>query len=176
MRCFIAIDITDEIKDKLLDVVKEIYPHGKFTVADPDNMHITVKFLGEVPEQDLDALREKLRSIKHDSYRMTVKDVGIFSHETQINVIWLGLADDNRTAILNAKINDKLDLFEDRKFTPHLTLARVKECDNNAVFNIIKKYKGITFGEIEVNHFTLYKSTLTTDGSIYEVIEKFNLS
>lgn len=174
MRCFIAIDITDDIKDKLLDIQEEISKTGKYNFVGRDAMHLTVKFLGDVI--NVEEIQTKLRSIRFTSFDMNVEGLGFFQNNGNPTVIWSSVKTEGNLELLNEIINDTLGTTEDRKYSPHLTLARVKECDKSALFEVLKKYNGVKLGEVHVNELTLYKSsTLTENGPIYEAIEKFPL-
>lgn len=173
MRCFIAIDISNEIKDKLLDIQEEVSKTGKYNFVGRDAMHLTAKFLGDVT--NVEEIQNKLRSIRFTSFDMSIEGLGFFQNNGNPTVIWSSVKTENNLELLNEIINDTLGTTEDRKYSPHLTLARVKECNKSALFEVLKKYNSVKLGEVHVKEFTLYKSTLTPEGPVYEVIETYQL-
>ena len=175
MRLFIAIDIPKEIKDKLYDLQKQIGGDlAKINWVHKKNLHLTLKFLGEVPESRLEEIKERLRIIKLKSFEVELNNLGVFPNENNIRVIWVDLKSEHIYE-LQIKIDQELlDLFsKDTRFQSHLTLGRVKFVKNKE--ELKEKLKLKIDGWFIVKEFKLIKSSLTREGPIYETIEEYKL-
>lgn len=166
MRTFIAIEIPEKIKEEIVKIQNSLLEFsGKKTEF--ENLHLTLKFLGEVDEKQLDLIKEKLRKIKLNSFEAEINSVGIFSDR----IIWIGIKNCDE---LQKEIDEKLSgLFEkEERFMGHLTIARIKKINDKKKFREeIKKIKM----NFVVKNFNLKKSKLTKNGPIYEDIEVYNL-
>ena len=175
-RIFISIDMPELVREQIKKIQEKLPEfRGKFT--EPKNLHLTLKFLGEIGENKLEGVKEKLKDIKYSSFETEVKYVGFFDNRKKgkrYGPIWLHLTNCNA---LQKEIDDKLkELFDkERRFMSHLTIARVKKIGNRKKF--LKKLKEIKIPEIKfiVKNFKLKKSILTKQGPIYEDIENYDL-
>lgn len=173
MRVFISINIPEEIRKeikKIQDLLPEFF--GKKTEL--QNLHLTLKFLGEIEEQVVGEVKEKLREIKIEKFKTEIDEIGVFS-EDFIRIVWLHMEDcDN----LQKQIDNVLtDLFEkERRFMSHLTIARIKKLkDKKGFLQDLKKIK-IEKIKFKVDKFYLMKSELTAEGPRYSVLEEYNLN
>ena len=173
MRCFIAIDLPETIKDEIIKIQKQI-PEFKGKLIEKENLHLTLKFLGEISEEMIKKVKEKLEKIKFNKFNAKLGEVGIFS-ESFVRIVWLKLENCDE---LQKEIDSALaDLFKkEERFMSHLTIARVKFIQDKKDF--IEKLKKIEVKpvEFEVNNFLLKKSTLTEKGPIYEDLLKIGLN
>jgi len=170
MRTFISIDIPEKVKKeikKIQDELPEFY--GKKTEL--ENLHLTLKFLGEINEDKLEKVKKRLREIKFNFFETEIDSIGVFS-EKFIRIVWLHL---NNCKRLQKEVDDKLkDLFEvERRFMSHLTIARVKKIKDKKKF--LEELKKLEIPKIKFNvdEFYLMKSELSKDGPKYEVIERY---
>lgn len=166
MRCFIAIAIPKEIKDKIGKFQEQIKKSNsvKAKFVDKNLLHLTIKFLGEV--KDIDKIKEKCREIKGKEFRVSIKGIGAFPSKNYIRVLWIGVEKGSKELEALAK---KLD---NQKFSSHITIARVRRVNKARLKELFVDKE---FGEFEVNEFKLIKSALTPKGPVYEVVEKFTL-
>ncbi|MAG50532.1 RNA 2',3'-cyclic phosphodiesterase [archaeon] len=176
MRVFIAIELPKEVRDYLYVVQKKIGgKEAKIKWVSKKNIHLTLKFLGEITEERLDKLKEILKNIKFKSFKIKLSKIGVFPNENQIRVVWVGLKPEEKILELQRKIDESLlELFPtDQKFISHLTLGRVKLIKQKNEF--IEKLNNFNVEEMsfEINEFKLIKSKLTKDGPSYEIIEKY---
>ena len=175
MRLFIAIDLNQRVKDYLYGLQREIaIPEAALSFS--SGFHITLKFLGEVSEERLASLKSTLREIKFSSFKIRTSGVGFFKKKNQIKVVWSGVEPKEEIEILQKRIERnllELGFERDKKFHPHITIARVKKLKDKEKF--IEKLKNIEKREIytNVDSFVLFRSQLTSQGPIYTVIEKF---
>lgn len=173
MRTFISINISEEIRKeikKIQDVLPEFF--GKKTEL--ENLHLTLKFLGEIKEEKIEEVKEKLREIKIEKFATEIDEIGVFSEEF-IRIVWLHMKDcDN----LQKQTDNALkNLFEpEKRFMSHLTIARIKRLkDKKEFLQDLKKIK-IEKIKFKVDKFYLMKSELTAEGPRYSVLEEYNLS
>jgi RNA 2',3'-cyclic 3'-phosphodiesterase len=172
MRCFISVDITDNVK-KEIEKVQEQLPEFLGKKIEYENLHLTLKFLGEVDEKKINEVKKRLSSLKFEKFEAKLDLIGIFS-EDFVRIIWLHLTDCEK---LQKQIDEKLkNLFKlESRFMSHLTLARVKSINDKKLF--LKQLKEIKIPELKfsVNKFSLKKSVLTSSGPVYETLEEYNL-
>lgn len=175
-RCFISIDLPriaiNEIK-KIQEIIrnKNIFI-GKFT--EPENLHLTLKFLGEIDENKIEEVKKILNEVVFDSFSAELGKIGVFS-KNFIRIVWIELL--GKAFNLQKEIDDKLKgLFkEENRFMSHVTIARVKHVYNKKEF--IKYLESIKPQKIKFNidSFYLKESELKLDGPAYKVIKKYNL-
>ena len=180
MRLFIAIECPDDVKDELVKVQKEVIGLGKVKVVEYENLHLTLKFLGEVSEGKADGLGDVLSAVEYPPFTMEVGGMGVFPGPGNARVVWAGITRGSQELKkLQEKLEDTLGLkgFErDRRFHPHLTLARVKDrVRGDDVRVLLNKHKRTLFGSFVVGSFFLMKSELSPNGAAYDVVSVQNL-
>lgn len=175
MRCFLAIDLNGECKDYLFKLQKKLSKFVKAKWVEKKNLHMTLKFLGDIDENKLKAMKKILSEIKFKKFNLHLEGYGIFPNEKIINVVWVGLKPEKDIINLQKKIDENLlDLFsQDQKFLSHITLGRVKLVKNKDQFKEFLKEIRIENIKFSVEDFKLYKSELTKDGPKYHLLEEF---
>jgi len=171
MRCFLAIDLNDEIKESIYSILKN-YENG-IKKVEKENLHITLHFFGELPENDVKKISETLNSVKFHPFRIKIKGIGAFPSFNYIRVLWVGVKSDELKNLVR-EIYNALELPM-KKFESHITIARVKRKPSKELMDIIERYKHVDVGEQVVDKFVLKKSILTPNGPIYEDIKEFPL-
>lgn len=174
MRLFIAIELPEQIKEHLANIQKQITNFkGKF--VNNEQMHLTLKFLGETHENKLKEIKDALKAVKFDKINCFTTNIGFFPSENYIKVVWIGLEPFDKLVELQKQIDDSLkDIFpRDKRFHPHLTLARVRFIENKEKFKDNTKKIKLEKKEFIVDSFKLIKSTLTQKWPVYEEIENF---
>ena len=178
MRCFISIEIPEHAKSRVFHEFENLKTKnlfkGKF--VEKENLHLTLKFLGKITNEELEEIKKRLKEIKFEKFDCHVGKTGFFKNKSHIKVIWVELISKNLKE-LQKKINKTtLDFLTDnKKFNSHLTIARVKSIpDKSRLINEVKKihFKKLGF---EINEFVLMKSELFPEGPKYKIIEKFKL-
>jgi len=177
MRLFIAIEIPEDIKEYFSKIQGEININSnKIRFIKKEQIHLTLKFLGEVQPEIIEEIKNNLKKIVFKPFSVVLNSVGVFPNENYIRVIWVGLKPEEPVLNLQKGIDEKLKkLFKrERDFKPHLTLARVKYIENKEDF--ISKIKSIKIENknISVDSFKLVKSSLTMQSPIYEDIDIFS--
>lgn len=173
MRIFIAIDFEDH---KYFENLQEQIPKDLAKLSLASSFHFTLKFLGEIDK--VEDIKNSLKKIKFQKFKIEFSHIGFFPSENYIRIVWIGLKDNEKTIQLQQNVDNVLsDKFKkDRKFHPHVTLARVKFVTDKE--NFVKKLTEIKVEKKEflVDKFKLIKSTLTPEGPVYEDLAKFNFS
>lgn len=176
--------LPDGLKSKALEVHKALKSTGeKIKLVEPENLHITVKFLGEVEKEQLEGIKTVLSSIFENKSVFNLKIHGIIylPNKKFLRTVALSIIDENnilKQIVDNinsslAKIGIKDDL---RDYKAHLTLARVKDLASKInILLSLMSFEDINLGEIEVNKFDLMESILTESGPIYNKIASFAL-
>ena len=176
MRLFIAIEV-DGFKDYFISLQEKIKTDiAKLTF--PKSFHMTLKFLGDVPETKLGQIKEKLGRIEFNAFSFKFANIGVFPNENYIRVVWLGIDPEKEAVELQKKIDTALEgMFKrERDFVPHITLARVKFVKEKQEFSRLIKSLSVDGKPVKVSSFKLIKSTLTGEGPVYEEIAKFEVN
>jgi 2'-5' RNA ligase len=183
MRLFIACEIPGNFRKKLVTLQKEIGDeHAKMKWVELANMHLTMKFLGEVEDPKVDEIKGALGNVKSEKITTSISGIGVFPSESYVRVLWVGMRPAEKIEELHEKIDGALSglgFKPESRFQPHLTLGRVKAVRNKNGFisKIMElKERGLEFGEpFRIENFSLKKSTLTPKGPIYEDVAVFDL-
>lgn len=174
MRLFVAISF-DELKEEL-SKVRDSLDESLVKINKVNTFHLTMKFLGDIEDDKVDVIKEKLKQIKFDKFSLTLDKIGVFPSESYIKVVWVGVEPKGKIMELQKKVEEELKEFnfkKDFEFHPHITLARVKFVKEKEKF--VKSLKELKAEKktIEVKDFRLVKSTLAPEGPVYEDVEVF---
>lgn len=183
MRAFIAIDINDNVRQKLVEAQEKIEKtkSAKIKFVEPENLHLTLKFLGEITEEQAEEIKRVLEIVakKHKKHSVRVKGIGVFPNYNYVRVIWAGVENDEEIKKIAKEIDNalfKLGFKREKDFVSHITIGRVKFVkDKVELMLALKELSNEEFGEFEVSAIELKKSTLTPKGPIYETLARFEL-
>ncbi len=176
MRLFIAIDLPDNVKDYLYDLQRSLNKNnGKVSWVHKKNLHLTLKFLGEVDDSKLDELKELLRIIKFKEFSANLNGFGAFPSLESPNVLWVGLKPEEEVIKLARFVDEETLLFSksDVQFKTHLTIGRVKLIKFKKEFLTDLKKINVEKIKFKINSFTLYKSTLNNQSAVYGKVEEY---
>ena len=185
-RLFLAIPIktADNGFVPLIDGLKRQLTHEKrINWVRPLNIHLTLKFIGDTPNEDIPKIIETVEEMlkNHKSFTMDFNRTGIFGSRYAPRVLWMGmnetpqelynLEEDTLTAF------DKLGYLRDRQnFVPHITLGRIKElCEKQYFQKIVSSIEQKSYIKQEVNEIILFQSILRPEGATYKELKKFQL-
>ncbi len=177
-RIFLGIPLDNDLREKVSKLQEELKRiAGGFNLVNPKNLHLTLKFLGEISEDKLEKVKSVLESIDWGKrFEVKVSGMGAFPNTDYVRVVWLGL-EGEELFYLQKKVEEKLgEMFpEEREFSAHVTLSRVKFVNEKEKLKqfLLKK---IDLGKIRVNKVVLYESELGKKGPEYEVLEEYGLS
>lgn len=181
MRAFIAIPCPDELKEPMVKVQQEIRGFGKMKLVDRANIHLTLKFLGEVDDDKVGSLRDELNFLTATpKFDISLAGVGVFPKPDYVRVVWIGVRGGSDSIINIQQQTDSalksLGFKKEKKFHPHFTIARVKYLDRkHELVDFLDLNRDLEFGSFTVDKIHLMKSQLTPQGPIYSVIEEFCL-
>src|SRR5580693_251016 len=129
MRVFVAVDIDDAIRGRItrfLDGVRGFAEEARW--VRPESLHITLKFIGEKSEEDVEKIKCSLETIEAGTFEMSIRGYGFFPGARAPRVFWVGIDGGSKLTSLAATVDEKLARLdvpkEEHAFTPHLTLAR----------------------------------------------------
>ncbi|MCK4491727.1 MAG: RNA 2',3'-cyclic phosphodiesterase [Candidatus Altiarchaeales archaeon] len=181
MRAFIAVPCPETLRDEFMGVQAEIQLYGKMRPVDRGNIHLTLKFLGEVDEVRLGVVKEGLGFLSDvEKFRAWARGVGVFPSIDYMKVIWVGVGEGSaEIRTVQSEIDEGLDkqgFSRDRRFHSHFTLARVKSVsEKEKLRGFIEGNSRRVFGEFKVDRIMLMGSRLTPKGPRYSVVEEFLL-
>lgn len=173
MRLFVSINFSSQIQKYLEEIQRSIIV-ARMNPA--SGFHLTLKFLGEIPDEKVDDIKKKLGKIEFKDFDIELENAGYFNGpDGKVNVIWVGLKApqelfDLQEDIANTLIN--YGEFEKRKFVPHLTLARIKLANNRDLIAQIDKMKIQKMG-MKIERFSLMQSKLSQNGPAYSELAFF---
>jgi len=180
IRSFIAVDITDNVLlQRMVDSQAELSRTGAdVKLVEPENIHATIRFLGEVSTSLIDQIKNELAQIVFHPFLMELRGVGAFPSAHRPNVIWVGMSKgDKELQQVFSELEPRLRGLgfpgERRGFSPHITVARVKSGRNREALNsAIMDMTDREFGTMMVDSIQLKKSVLTPKGPVYSTIHE----
>lgn len=180
MRLFVAIEIPHEIREVFADFLKElraVAPQVKWVRA--ENLHVTLKFLGETEAGKLDAIHNSLAPLRAElPVTLGFRGLGFFPNEKRPKVFWAGMEASPNLKALAGELDHALHQLgfpqEVRPFTPHLTLARFKAPGLPAnLLALARKDESRAFGSMTASEFHLIESKLKPSGAEYTTLQSF---
>ncbi len=172
MRTFVALELKDQALKKRIGEMQErlLATGAELKAVEPQNLHITLKFIGDLPEVEVANVLESLRGVVIRSFSAHFKGLGVFPSPTRINVVWLGVAEgEKEVRDLALQVNERLSRFgRPESFKAHLTIARVK--GGRSVSELAAEVASRSEeegGTVRFTEFQLKKSVLTPAGPIY---------
>lgn len=187
MRVFIAIEIDKVIKDDLADLQREIrgkadLQKGDAKWVEPEDMHLTLKFLGEINDAQLVDVCKITKEVvdKHKRFDIEIGGVGSFGGQSA-RVLWVGAGSESKDLLdLQEDIETQLAFAgwseENRKFEGHLTLCRIKNFQAGIkLTQIAKEYEKYNLDTVPVDSVCIFQSELTQQGPVYTLLGKYNL-
>ena len=202
MRAFFAVDLPDPLTDAIAAAQRPLTEAAGIDPVDPTQAHLTLKFLGEVddgghdgsgddgdhddPDDDIpldEMLAAGERAVERaavDPFTCRVRGYGVFPSPEYISVVWAGVGEgaEELTRLheaLEAETTARGVDAEPHAFTPHVTIARMRDGRGKGHVQRVVREREPEIGRFEVAEIRLLSSTLTRDGPIYESVESFGL-
>jgi RNA 2',3'-cyclic 3'-phosphodiesterase len=181
MRLFTGIALPPHVLDQLARVLHELRPLAPLKWSPVENLHITSKFIGEWPEARLEELEHTLENLSlPGGFPVTVSGFGYFPNPHNPRTLFAGVHAGPELAELARGIDEALRPLgvapENRPYSPHLTLARIKHEDIRKLRDHIAKMTKPDFGTFQASEFHLYLSKTGPNGSIYTQLNTYSLS
>ncbi|MBN2163103.1 MAG: RNA 2',3'-cyclic phosphodiesterase [Pontiellaceae bacterium] len=184
VRAFIAAEIGADLREKLTDLQRKL----KQVEADvrwitPDGIHLTLAFLGNIPEDRINAVSEAIdrAGAGHTRFDFAVCGTGYFGSTRHPRIIWAGVADSPPLLRLQRQILRELQqsgiAFDNKPFSPHLTLGRIKRVDRNteALLQEVNERSSVDLGMSTISHVDLIQSTPKPTGAEYCLLHRMQL-
>ncbi len=182
VRSFIAIPCQGKLRNRLIDAQKKISGLGRMKLVEPENIHMTLKFLGDVNRAQLDDISSALDFISDKKgFIISLKGVCAFPSQNYVRVIWVGVKEGRDKIVhIHEEIDNKLTLYgfkKDRRFHPHFTLARVNSVDKDNKANkgkirdFLQDNSSIELGSFKVTEIDLIESRLSPSGPRYTILD-----
>ncbi|GAA0224142.1 RNA 2',3'-cyclic phosphodiesterase [Haladaptatus pallidirubidus] len=185
MRLFVSIDLPNSLAESVAGVQDRFRDADGLTFTDPQQAHVTLKFLGDVDEDRIPAIENTLESavesdIDFGPFDATVGGLGVFPSLDYISVVWVGVDDgaEEMRLLHNAVESRVYDLGfepEDNDFVPHMTIARMQHAGGKKLVQDTVRELKPEIGEMEVEAIRLTKSELTDEGPEYSTVAAFRL-
>jgi len=184
MRLFVSVDLPDDLATPVADLQAAFDDAGGLDFTDPEQAHVTMKFLGDVDEDRLPALERELETAVENAgvgpFTVRYGGLGVFPSLEYISVLWLGVEDGGEEL---TRLHEALEARttamgfdpEDHEFTPHVTLARMNHAGGKELVQQLVREREPTIGEARVEEIRLTESTLTDEGPVYSTVESFPL-
>lgn len=176
-RLFVAVDLPEEIREELSAICFGL-PGAKWVKK--EQIHITLRFIGEVDGGVFRDIREELAEIKGKPFTLKVKGTGSFPPGKKPHVLWAGLEGTDELHRLKTRVDNRLSSLglepEKRKFSPHVTLARLRKTPPQRVFRFLAEHSLFALPEFTVEEFHLYSSVLNSEGAIHQIEATYPLT
>jgi len=173
-RLFIALEL-DKLGDAFVSMQERLRGLGKMTF--PKKWHLTLKFLGDVPDKNIALIKDRLSSVEARAFDIELDQIGVFPDLKKVRVVWTSIQDSGEALSLHKKIDDVLsEMFEkDKDFVAHITLARVRYVDDKDQLLKVIESIAVPKRALRIDGFSLIQSTLTPQGPVYEELARFAL-
>lgn len=180
MRLFVALEIPTPVRENLAALLKSLHAlSAQPRWVRPENLHVTLKFIGKWAPEKLDALRSALGAVRVDQpVTLDFRGLGFFPNEKRPRVFWAGIEASANLVTLASEIDratEKLGIpREQREFLPHLTLARFEPPGlPEKLRGTIQENAAREFGSLHTNRFNLIESKLKPSGAEYTTLQTF---
>lgn len=174
-RLFVAIRPPEAIRRRLLLAMGGI--SGARWQSD-EQLHLTLRFIGEVDRHLAADILAALGGVHHPPFEIAISGIGTFDRRGSPETVWAGIAPQEPVRSLRKKVDQALARVgigpEQRAFTPHVTLARLKRT-SGTVGNLLESEGGIASQPFRVDRFGLFESRLTPEGAVYTEVDSFPL-
>jgi RNA 2',3'-cyclic 3'-phosphodiesterase len=180
VRLFVGLEIPTEVRDNLATLIRDLRvvdAHPRW--VRPENLHVTLKFIGAAPPEKLGAMLSALASVRSDApVNLHFRGLGFFPGEKRPRVFWAGMESSPNLKTLADDVDVALEKTgvarETRAFSPHLTLARFNdERLSEKLRAAIRERTGSEFGKLQTSEFHLIESKLKRDGAEYARVASF---
>ncbi|MFO7872177.1 MAG: RNA 2',3'-cyclic phosphodiesterase [Candidatus Undinarchaeales archaeon] len=177
VRCFVNIDLAEKQKKKIRELITELEKlDTNIKFVEPENLHLTPRFLGNVSESELKEVEKGLGKAAEETipFELKLKGTGVFPNRGYIKVIWIGVEETEELKSLKKRVDKYIEVGkrDNRKFIPHVTIGRMKSRKRKEeVLKILDEYQDIGFGKIKVDEITVKESILRgSKGPKYEIL------
>lgn len=169
MRLFVALSLPDQVREQLAQIEDRL-PGARW--LDEDSYHITLRFIGEVDGGLADDIAHELARLDGRGFALSLQGLDFFADGPKARQLWAKVEKTEPLSRLQQKVENAIQRVgckpEGRRFTPHVTLARLKNTPLEMVLPFIQRHSLLRLGPFPVEDFILYRSYLTGEGPIYQ--------
>jgi 2'-5' RNA ligase len=174
-RLFVAIRPPAQIRDRLIDLMEGV--EGA-RWQDEDQLHLTLRFIGEVDRHGVADIEGALGAIRHPPFRIALNGLGTFGRRGKASSLWAGLTPHDQLKSLHKKVDQALQRVglepEHRAYLPHITIARLGRL-SGPVQELLNSAAGLASDPFPVDRFRLYESILSPAGAHYMIVQDYPL-
>lgn len=168
MRLFVGIELPWDIRERLANLTSSL-PGARW--VQPDNLHMTLRFIGEVPPNQAEEVDIALSTMRGKKFTLSLTGVGTLNRGGREVALWVGVERNPGLEHLQAKIETALQRAglppERRRFVPHIALARLDSFVEAKLAAYVQSHNLFRAGPVEMDHFTLFSSQLGKEASVY---------
>jgi len=184
IRCFIAVEISRPVLVEIEEYINQLRPlASNIRWTKTSGMHVTLKFLGEIPESQVESVKDRLAPIRlpHQAFNLTAQGSGFFPSRNNPRIIWIGLDQDEERSLfrIHQWVDDVMEPLnfqrEKRRFSPHITVGRVKNPGNFTKLISYLEANPFPATTFSVDSVNLMRSRLKPEGAEYSVLESYPL-
>ena len=176
IRLFVGIPLPLDVREHLHLLAAGL--EGAHWIS-PENMHLTLRFIGDVDEYRADDINDALIGIRDSAFEISLAGIETFGRGYMVHTLWAAVKNEPALTHLQGKVESILVRTglepEHRKYTPHVTLARVRKSPKGKVAGWLGDHGGLTAPPFSVDRFVLYRSHLGHGGAHYEAIAEYFL-
>jgi RNA 2',3'-cyclic 3'-phosphodiesterase len=179
LRLFLAIDLPDPVRQEVAALCTQV---NQARWVKPHQLHITLRFMGQTPDDALTGIREQLARVQAPSFDLVLRGAGVFpgsASTKRARVLWLGLDPVEPLVRLKQAIDEGLGPDTERAsqgYAPHLTLARFTAKPDPTLTQFPSQHQAYLSARFRVACFKLYQSTLLSTGAVHEVLATYSLA
>ena len=184
-RVFLAIDLPDKTRQKVLDLAGKLNPlHLPILWEKPEKLHLALNFLGKIADEQILQVNRQITAVSSVtvSFPLEIRFLNTLYQRHESSLVYLGLSGDLAPLLdLQKQLSgrfERISLPQPRRFFPHITIGRIKKSDPVTVKSQLGKIddSNINFlAKFSVDHLTLYESLVSHSGSSYQTIRRFML-
>jgi len=177
IRLFVGLELPEDMRLRLAALAGGV-PGARW--VKPESLHLTVRFIGEVDEGHMEDIHMALSRIQAPAFALALSGVSIFEKGRAPHTLWVGVRKNEALSALHAKVDRALVTTgmepESRKYSPHVTLARLKEEAGKRLGGYLTAHSLFSAGPERIEHFVLFSSFLSKSGAIYKPEMHYPLS
>jgi 2'-5' RNA ligase len=174
-RLFVAIRPPRALRAALLGAMGGV-AHARW--QSDEQLHLTLRFIGEVDRHAAEDVAAALGTVHHSRFDLALDGIGQFDRKGRIDALWVGVTPQEPLKVLHNKVDQALARVgirpESRAYLPHITIARFGR-NAGSVDGLMTRSGGLSSGGQEIDQFCLYESSLSHEGSVYSIVERYPL-
>ncbi|HUK80226.1 MAG TPA: RNA 2',3'-cyclic phosphodiesterase [Nitrososphaerales archaeon] len=174
VRAFVALEVSGDVTDSLVQAQRELEVTGAdIKLVERENLHLNLKFLGEISEAQVSEAKSRLARLSLKGAGARIRGIGAFPAPSRPRVVWAGVAPEDESLVVQIAKGviaalEGIGERDDRPFTPHITLGRVRSGRNlRELVEVLRRNAGRDFGAAKLSEVKLKSSTLTGSGPVY---------